>query len=51
VVLDEHGHEVGHDEYPHQEVAVVGAGADVGGYVAGVDVSHCSNEGGAGEAD
>ena len=45
LVLDEHGHGVGQDEHPHQQVTVAGAGGDVGGHVPRVYVGHGGHEG------
>ena len=44
--LDQHGHQVRDQDDPEQHVAVLGAGRDVGGEVAGVDVRDRRDEGG-----
>ena len=42
--LDQHGQQVGRDDHPEQQVAVLGAGGEVGGEVAGVDVGDGGDE-------
>ena len=44
-VLHQSRHHVGHHDDPHQQVAVLRPGADVGGDVAGVDVGDRGDEG------
>ena len=44
-VLDQHRHEVGAEQHPQQQVAVLGAAGDVRGEVAGVDVGDAGDEG------
>ena len=43
--LDEHGHQVADDDHPQQGVAELGAAGDIGGEIAGVDVSYAGDEG------
>ena len=43
-VLDQHRHEVGAEQHPQQQVAVLGAASDVGGEVARVDVGDARDE-------
>ena len=43
-ILHEDGHRVGEYEYPDEEVAVLGAGGEVGGDVARIDVRDCRDE-------
>ena len=45
--LDQHRQQVGHHDDPDQQVAEPGAGGEVGGEVAGVDVRDRGDEGGA----
>ena len=43
-VLDQHRHQVGREDHPQQQVAVLGAAGDVGGEVARVDVGDRGDE-------
>ncbi len=44
--LDQHRHHVGPNHHPQQAVAERGAGLDVGGEVAGIDIADSGDEGG-----
>ena len=51
LVLDEDGHDVGGHEDPHQQVAVLRSGGQVGGHVSGVHVGDRRHEGRSQQAD
>ena len=51
LVLDEDGHDVGDHEDPHQQVAVLRAGGQVGGHVSGVHVGDRRHEGRSQQSD